>query len=504
MKRGLLILLLLIIIPSVSALSVTLNAPTDAVSNSSTSFLLNCSVTEETYSMTSIKLYTDTSGTWAETSSSSGNISSAQFPVSSLSDGTYTWNCLAENANFDTAFASANYTFTVSTSTFSGPIANQSWAEDSNNSDVFDLDTYFSGATIYTVSGNSSIRVEIASDNVVTFSPVPNWTGSEIVIFTSDIGATSNSVNLTVTAVNDAPSSILNFSNKTLDRDENYSLDMTSYFEDIDGDALNYTISNSHFTIAENGDTITIIPEVLWTGSEEVYITASDSAMSAQSNTFTISVGTVTTTTTSSNNAPTVDSFTPDSDPSIVEGDSVDFSVTASDSESESLTYTWYIDDVDQSHSESTFSYAFATAGTFTIKVEISDGTDITTQSWSVTVQTEEEIEVASILSDSEDAIVCGNGVAEEGETCTSCPMDVQCDSGYICNSGVCEEKKSSTKAILIFFFTIVFIVVIGGFIYYYTTLRKSGVSKVTKPGVSLGKRQAPPVNYTDFYKGKK
>jgi len=280
---------------------------------------------------------------------------------------------------------------------------------------------------------------------------------------------------------------------------------MSTYFSDIDGDSLNYTISNSHFSVSENGDLLTIIPETSWTGAEEVYITAADSALSASSNVFTITVGTVTTTTATTNTAPSVDSFTPDADTSIEEGEAVDFSVTSTDADSDSLTYAWYIDDVDQSHTTASFSNTFATVGIYTVKVEISDGTDTITQSWTVAVQTEEELEVASILSDSTDSIVCGNGVSEEGETCTSCPLDVQCESGYLCNAGICEEKKSSTKAILIFLLTLGGIMGIGAFIYYYTTLRKIGRQPGnSRPGVSLGKRQAPPVNVSDFYKGRR
>ena len=45
----------------------------------------------------------------------------------------------------------------------------------------------------------------------------------------------------------------------------------------------------------------------------------------------------------------------------------------------------------------------------------------------------------------------------------------------------------------------------IGAFIYYYTTLRKIGRQPGnSRPGVSLGKRQAPPVNVSDFYKGRR
>jgi len=89
-------------------------------------------------------------------------------------------------------------------------IPNQIWHISTDNDNAFDLDDYFSDPNldplIYIVSGNSSIIVEInSSTNKVSFSQLPNWTGTEYIVFnaTDDNGETteSNNVSLTVTTI---------------------------------------------------------------------------------------------------------------------------------------------------------------------------------------------------------------------------------------------------------------------------------------------------------------
>jgi hypothetical protein len=505
MKKGLLLVFVLLLLPmAMASMTVTLNSPSNGNTSSSSSMDFNCSVVDDSFSTSSIKLYTDTSGTWGQTGfTASGALNSSSFSVASLSDGTYLWNCLVENANGDTAFASSNYTFTVSSSSFSGPISNQSWNEDVNKSDAFDLDDYFAGASSYTFSGNSSITVSVDSDNEVSFSPTANWYGNETIIITSDLSDASNSILLTVNNVNDAPYIVSNISNQSTTTGTNISLTMSTYFAEYDSaDSLNYTITSDSFSIIESGSTVTIYADSsTWTGSEDVTITASDGTASQVSNEFKITVNSSTSTTTSTSSI-SVSSYLPSSDPSINPGDSQEFSVTVS---GDSITYTWYLDDVDQSVSDSDMRLTFADAGSFEVKVIISDGTDEETLTWTVTVADEAEAEVGSILSESGDSAMCGDGEIGDGETCSNCPMDVACEAGTSCQDGACVQNKSNASAI------IVFLLIIGGIfataivIYYFTTLKKVNQGR-PKQEQTFGNpmQRAPPADYTDFYKGRK
>lgn len=36
----------------------------------------------------------------------------------------------------------------------------------------------------------------------------------------------------------------------------------------------------------------------------------------------------------------------------------------------------------------------------------------------------------------------CGNGVKDSGETCSTCPSDIKCNTGYICVSDVCQKES--------------------------------------------------------------
>ena len=276
---------------------------------------------------------------------------------------------------------------------------------------------------------------------------------------------------------------------------------MDDYFIDIDPHTnLSYTITADHLSITQNESIITMIPETDWEGTENITITASDGTASVTSNSFEITVGSVTT---SSNNAPVIDSYTPESNPTLDIDESQDFTIIASDEDSDTITTTWYIDDVNQSITQDTLSYSSSTEGVFTIKVVVSDGTDEASHSWTVTVG-DTVVNVDSILSEQSTSAVCGNNIVEEDETCSSCALDVICEEGSICTKGTCVEKKNATKAILILVIGSITILLIAIGIYYITTLKKTGKKMENTPFQYAPAGASPPSDYTDFYKDKK
>lgn len=501
MQKKWIVFFILLLIPIVTAApTVTLNEPNDANTTNQTTIIFTCSVSDSV-SISSIELYTNTSGSWAQTGSTAAS-SPASFTVTSITTGRYVWNCLAKNVNNETAWASSNRSLTVSTLTFSGTIPDQSWTEDTNNSNAFDLDTYFTGATSYAVSGNTSILIIISTDNVVSFSPVANFSGARTVTIIGSNGiatASSNSFLLNVTNVNDAPYLIANISNQSLAKNTNLSLDISQYVTDPDNQSLNYSISATHFTASKENNKLLISPAKDWEGTEAVTITASDGTYSVKSNSFTITVG-------SGNAAPSITSKSPESNPTIEPGDSQEFSITASDAEGSSLTMTWYVDGIVQETTESTMTFTPEEEGVYTVKVTVSDGTSDTSYTWTMIVGKGllKETEVASILGEQTTTEVCGNGIVETGEDCSTCVLDVPCGSGSICTKGVCEAKGSSTRAIGIFILVVVVIVGIAILIYYATTIKNSGRKPSQTQYISGRVEQRPPSDYTDFYQKRK
>ncbi|MBI2129961.1 right-handed parallel beta-helix repeat-containing protein [Candidatus Woesearchaeota archaeon] len=97
---------------------VTLNSPINYYNETSTSTItFNCSATDNV-NLTNITLYGNWSGWHAnETKYVAGTSNSATF-TKNLTNGTYTWNCLAFDNYSNSAFASANFTLSVFPKTY--------------------------------------------------------------------------------------------------------------------------------------------------------------------------------------------------------------------------------------------------------------------------------------------------------------------------------------------------------------------------------------------------
>jgi hypothetical protein len=504
MKRWVILILGLLLIPMVSAtLSVTLNSPNDGNITSSSTVTFNCSVSDNTYNISTVQLFTNNSNTWAQVGSNvTGDVDTASFEVTGLSDGSYLWNCLVTNNNSNTAFASANRTVVVETDGYLSVIPNQTWREDTSLDEAFDLDTYFSGASSYTVSGNSSISITIDSNNVVSFSSIANYTGYELVTFTADTGSVSGEIELNVTNVDDPPNLYDPISDQTGEKNNNITLTMSNYFQDLDGnDVHNYSLIGSYFTSIydDKKDYLYIYPTINWTGSEDLFIVASDSNYSVNSNTFTITIGDDD----SSKEEIELTSQSPDSDPEITVGESVDFSIDFETEDGQEYSIIWYVNgEVQEGETDKEFSYTPESEGTYTVKAEISTESSSTSYSWTLTVKA--ELESESVESTDIDAAICGNGIQEEGENCSTCPDDAGCSGNASCEAGICVEKSSGSRAIAIFLISFVMLLLIGILIYYFTTLKNSGNQPPQQAVAGNPRRfvprQAPPSDVGDFY----
>lgn len=496
MKKSLIVLILLILLPSITALSVTLNSPATANTTNMSTIDFSCTASDSTYSISSIALYTNTSaGAWQAVSTMTNGTTTAIFRLSSLSAGSYIWNCFAINANNDNASATSNNTLSISSLAFTGTIADQTINEDTLSSNVFDLDTYFTGAASYTVSGNSSINISIDAGNQVSIISTANWTGKENITFIGHYASStvsSNTLQITINNVNDPPYPIQNISNQNTAKNTAFSLSMSSYFADDSN--LTYTLTAEHITAAQNSSTVTFTPAADYEGAITAIITASDGSYTAASNNFTITVGTASTL--------SITSFSPDANPSISIGKTQDFSITVSAS---SPSYAWYIDDINQNATTAAFSYTPDKEGVHTIKATATDGANTVEKTWTVTVGQAniQTTELSSILTSSEKTAVCGNNIIETGENCATCTLDAACSSGSVCNKGICEQTANIGNALLILLSITIIIILIGIAIYYFTILKKEKKTQNAFQYRPSGSQFGPPSDYTDFYNKK-
>ncbi|MFC2136490.1 tandem-95 repeat protein, partial [Bacteroidota bacterium] len=149
---------------------------------------------------------------------------------------------------------------------------------------VYDVETADEDI-VWTYSGNTNVYVSIGSTNIITFTALGNWSGSETLTFTATDGAgagVSDEIFVTVTPVNDAPE-VGNIPNvymyeDTVDR----SIDLDNYVTDIDNTPVQISWSfsgNSHIEVSINPVTnvVSLTPDDDWSGSETVTFTATDS-----------------------------------------------------------------------------------------------------------------------------------------------------------------------------------------------------------------------------------
>jgi hypothetical protein len=166
------------------------------------------------------------SGTYSDSDSDSVSIDYLWFRNNALVSGqnSSTFDCSSQTCDksdtiicqqtavdmHEFAGNSMNATRAISNSVpaFTGTISDQSWYIDTNKTEAFDLDSYFSDADLdvlsYSSIGTANITVTIDSSGIVNFTNPENWTETEYVTFIandSEAIAYSNNITLTVITV---------------------------------------------------------------------------------------------------------------------------------------------------------------------------------------------------------------------------------------------------------------------------------------------------------------
>jgi len=532
MKRGVIIILALILLSSsVFADVVVLTEPEDVTNNQ---VVLDCASTIDAGTFTKAEFWTDTSGSWAKYSTKTSVIGKVTDiiteTITSIPNGDYNWNCKFYNNTANDAYnitAASNGQFTIDYSlniapSFIGTIPAQTIPEDTSVA-VFDLDDYFTDASAltYSVTGNTSVTVTITS-GAVTLLGAANWSGANTLTFTASDGSltnTSNTVLVTVNAVDDLPYLSNAFSNVTWAMNTNKTVDMGEHFADIDNTTLGYTASNpDHITIYINLDVATLVPETDWFGNVTIIFYANDSKNVTGSNVVTLRV----TENSSSGDAPTIDTYLPLSDVvKMKTTQSRTFEVLASD-DGDNLTYKWQKDGVDISGATTrTYKLENPALENFTLKIIVSDGTLTATRSWEVEVRGDTTFdeegdlsvttpppigEIDSILAETtKNKNECGDGIQGPEETCLNCIEDVPCGSNQVCENSVCIEKTGSGFAIAVVLGIIIGIGGIGFFIYRSNTHKQTfndhrgGIKDQERINIQKIK-EAPVSDVNDFY----
>jgi Cleaved Adhesin Domain/Secretion system C-terminal sorting domain/K319L-like, PKD domain/Bacterial Ig domain len=143
---------------------------------------------------------------------------------------------------------------------------------------TIDFADYITGMyTEIVASGGENINVSVTG-NMVTFSSVENWFGSEEISF-EVIGIEENdsdAVTIVINPVNDAPILVMP-PQFQFNEDGSFSEDISQYASDLEGDVMSYAVTGSDHIIAEISEAQLSLSAVAdWNGTEYITIMVSD------------------------------------------------------------------------------------------------------------------------------------------------------------------------------------------------------------------------------------
>jgi VCBS repeat-containing protein len=191
--------------------------------------------------------------------------------------------------------------------------------------------------TIFTGPTNGTASID-SSSGVLSYTPTANYNGSDSLVVQVSDGTLSDSVmiNLSISAVNDAPTvTDLNATLAlTLPEDSSLSYDFNA--TDSDGDTMTWTITtrstNGTATIDSSTGVLSYTPTSHYNGSDSLVVQVSDGSLS-DSVTITLSISAV-------NDAPTVTDLNATLALTLPEGSSLSYDFNGTDTDGDSLTWT--------------------------------------------------------------------------------------------------------------------------------------------------------------------
>ncbi len=336
-----------------------------------------------------------------------GTSSISEYNVSNLADNTtYYWNVITSDSVKNSS-ASTTWQFTTDFDN----IPNITVYEPSTNLTISENQTLEFNATIYdsdgnnmtynwTIDGVQNLTATTSTNNAtITFNYTPSFSDSGTHTIKLSLKDTNNNSGISkswlITVSN-------NNRNPVLDAIINYSVseDSTLTFNitgsDSDSNTLTYSSNLSSITITKTNNTlagVSFTPTNSNVGINLINFTLSDGTATVYQ-TMTITVS-------NTNDAPTITSSSPTSDPLVKNGTSQTFSVSTSDADSDSLTITWYINGTSNGtgSSKSITQKTSKSSEVFNITAIVSDGNTTTLKTWYLTVTS---IPVTSTFTGSE------------------------------------------------------------------------------------------------------
>lgn len=309
---------------------------------------------------------------------------------------------------------------------FVGSLQNFSWNEDTELRNAINLNNYFrdiDSTLHFEVFGNLNIDVEI-ENGFVSFNPEENFAGTEQIYFEATDGEfvlQSDVIYLEVIPVGDLPVFESLDCDMTIDEDSQNECDILTL--DIEGNEVSLAISGQDkMDCVLNGNSLSYSPFSDYFGIARCTIAATN-IYGTSFKEFTVNVLSV-------NDAPTIDSYSPNQVFVVVpENRNRLFSVDARDVDSSSFSIRWFLDGEQvQFGSSAQNSFSFNRGeGEYSLEVLVSDSEFNVTQQWDVFVGPTNGFTCSEVVGT----------VCSEDEICRGGLVDVS-DSGACCSTS-CE-----------------------------------------------------------------
>ncbi|UCE80684.1 MAG: PKD domain-containing protein [Methanobacteriota archaeon] len=101
------------------------------------------------------------------------------------------------------------------------------------------------------------------------------------------------------------------------------------------------------------------------------------------------------------NSPPSIVTYSPIGEQTMTEGDSLEFSVDATDPDGNALSYSWYVDNTPFAKDVTSVEYApgYEDAGSHSVKVDVWDGDETVSHTWSVEVEEGDDVPPSSCVT---------------------------------------------------------------------------------------------------------
>jgi hypothetical protein len=248
------------------------------------------------------------------------------------------------------------------------------------------------------VPTGSALGASSIGGPTLTVVPDPDFNGeSSLLVTATDPGGLSltQMLTFTVAPVEDPPRVLVADANVTAPEDtRGIEVDLSALFDDPDGDPLVFEpTGGEHLTYIVLGDLLVVDPEVDFSGTDAILVTAREQSGAYVSTTVRFVITPV-------NDAPRVTFQDPQGDVLLVEGSSTVLTVSAQDPEGSALTYAWYVDGVLAGETLPRLELVanYSSQGEHLASVAISDGELVSWANWTVRVENVNRPPVVEVL----------------------------------------------------------------------------------------------------------